>query len=197
MHLIPPKEKQTERIQHLWLTPLTFVLFSVSLSKTKTKSRATKVQFLWEIKKKNRKETAPTRMLIQTWKNIYKDPQLIINIFYTNYLCRESLTYIYENNFPHLTEEQHDSIIFLSLHTASSVPIPSIYASIRARKITKAFHIHNQYPDPREWTGSDGADVRVTVLLRSAERSSRGGLHSYLQGRLLEGTESATSSFPG
>lgn len=65
-------------------------------------------------------------MLIQVWKNIYKDPQLITNIFHTNSLCRESLASIYENNFPHLTEEQHDNIIFLSLHTVSSVPIPFI-----------------------------------------------------------------------
>lgn len=63
-------------------------------------------------------------MLIQVWKTTRKDPQLII--LYPSSLCRESLTYIYENNFPHLSEEQHDSIIFLSLHTASSVPIPFI-----------------------------------------------------------------------
>lgn len=49
--------------------------------------------------------------------------------------------------------------------------------------------MHNQYPDPREWTDRDQADGYLMVLLRKAERSSRGGLHSDSQERLLEGTE--------
>lgn len=112
-----------------------------------------------------------------TKNHIYKYPQLII--FYPSSLCRENLTYIYENNFPHLSKEHHDSIILLSPHAASSVPIAFIQAFIRARKITKTFHIYNQHPDCREWTDRDQADVCIMVLLRKADRSNRGRLHDY------------------
>lgn len=76
---------------------------------------------------------------------------------------------MYENNFPHLSEEQHDSIILLSSQTASSVPILLIKAFIRTSKIAKAFHIHNQHPAPRERTDRDQADAWVMVLLWEVE----------------------------
>lgn len=76
---------------------------------------------------------------------------------------------MYENDFQHLSEDQHDSIILLSSQTASSVPILLIKAFIRASKIAKAFHIHNQHPAPRERTDRDQADAWVMVLLREAE----------------------------
>lgn len=46
--------------------------------------------------------------------------------------------------------------------------------------------MHNQYPDPREWTDRDKADGYLMVLLRKAERSSRGGPHSDSQERLVK-----------
>lgn len=42
VYLIPPTEKEAERIQHLCLKPLTVVLFSVSLSKKKDKKQSQK-----------------------------------------------------------------------------------------------------------------------------------------------------------
>lgn len=76
---------------------------------------------------------------------------------------------MYENDFQHLSEDQHDSIILLSSQTASSVPILLIKAFISASEIAKAFHIHNQHPAPREWTDRDQADAWVMVLLQEAE----------------------------
>jgi len=67
VYLTAPQKREAERIWHLWRKHLTVVVISVSLNKKRQKAEPQKYDFSVKLKKKIRKETAPTRMLIQVW----------------------------------------------------------------------------------------------------------------------------------